>query len=74
MSRPVLQLALELMCNAVCQNLNCWTVGYIEKTNIVRLSRPTKKKTRLAIILHYCLYNITIILGECCPEKNNNIS
>ena len=33
MSRPVLHLALELMCNAVCQNLNCQTVGYIEKKN-----------------------------------------
>ena len=38
------------------------------------LTRPTKKKPRLVIILHYRLYNITIILGVCCPEKNNNIS
>ena len=42
MSHPILYLPLELMCNAVCQNLNCQTVGYIEKRNwldqnIVRL-------------------------------------
>ena len=42
MSRPILYLALELMCDAVCQNLNCQTVGYIENKNwldqnIVRL-------------------------------------
>ena len=35
---------------------------------------PTKKTTRLAIILDYHICNITIILGECCPEKKNNIS
>ena len=34
MSRPVLQLALELMCNAVCQNLNCQTFGYIERKQL----------------------------------------
>ena len=47
------------------------TAGYkaIGKT----LTRPTKKKTRLAIILDYCVCYITIILGECCPEKNKNI-
>ena len=42
MPHPILYLPLELMCNAVCHNLNCQTVGYIEKRNwldqnIVRL-------------------------------------
>ena len=36
---------------------------------ICKFMGPTPKKLRLAIILDYHVYNITIILGECCPEK-----
>ena len=33
------------------------------------LTGPTNKKRRLAVILDYRVGYITIILGECCPEK-----
>ena len=34
MSHPILHLVLELMCNAVGQNLNNQTLGYMEKQTL----------------------------------------